>query len=161
MASEGELIKPLATSVDKFGRPSKLTVEVIAKAWEYLNNTTSIAVNAGGLLPTKERLAYHLGVSRQTIDNWKDSSPEFLDICNTMDLLQTDMLIQNGLVGRYTPAITAIMLSRHNYVKREEQDNKHEIVQPILGAAAKKSLEELDVYGDTDDPQATQTPQTD
>lgn len=121
-AAEGEIVEVLAESVDKFGRPSKLTPELIKKAWEYLNNTTSIAVNAGGLLPTKERLALTLGVSRQTLDNWAEKSPDFLDIYNSLDVMQADMLVQNGLVGRYTPAITAIMLSRHNYVRKTEED---------------------------------------
>lgn len=135
-AVAGEVVEVLAESVDKFGRPSKLTSEVLAKAWEYLNNTTSIAVNSGGLLPTKERLALTLGVSRQTLDNWKAANPDFLDICNTMDAMQADMLVQNGLVGRYQPAITAIMLSRHDYVKQEKLDNTHEMVNPILGGSS-------------------------
>lgn len=130
---EGEIVKTLATSVDKFGRPSKLTQATLDKAWEYLKDTTSIAVNAGGLLPTKERLALTLGVSRQTIDNWAADSEDFLDVYNTLQAMQADMLVQNGLVGRYTPAITAILLSKHDYVKKEQTDNKHEIVQPIMG----------------------------
>jgi hypothetical protein len=130
---DGELVTTHALSVDKFGRPSKLTDAVMEKARQYLRDTTSIAVQAGGLLPTKERLALTLGVSRQTVDNWKEQSPDFLDICNTLDEMQADMLVQNGLVGRYTPAITAIMLSKHGYVRKEESDNTHRVVQPIMG----------------------------
>lgn len=138
-AVEGEVMKVLAESVDKFGRPSKLTAEVLEKAWKYLNNTTSISVNSGGLLPTKERLALELGVTRQTLENWAEKSPDFLDIYNTLHAMQADMLVQNGLVGRYTPAITAIMLSKHDYVKQEKVDNKHDFMQPIMGGITKNS----------------------
>lgn len=41
--------------------------------------------------------------------------------------------MQNGLMGRYQPAITAIVLSRHGYVKTEQVDNTHKVVTPIMG----------------------------
>lgn len=138
-----EIQKVLATSVDKFGRPSKLTPEMIQKAWDYIRTNTEQALEGKGQLPTKERLALTLNVSRQTMDDWKEHSAEFLDILRTLEHLQADMLLQNGLTGKYNPTIAKLLLSKHGYVEKTEQDTRHTIVQPILnGDSVKKEIDD-------------------
>lgn len=132
--SEGELVTTLATSVDKFGRPSKLTPQVIQQAWDYLHEIESISPTAGGLLPTKERLALKLGVTRQTMENWAKESADFLDIVNNLEKLQADRLIQFSLIGKYNPMISKLLLSKHGYVEKSEQDvtSDGKGLQPVL-----------------------------
>jgi len=132
-------VKAIATSVDKFGRPSKLTADVIAQAWKYLNDTTSIAASAGGLMPTKERLALTIGVSRNTMYEWAKQSEDFQDILDTLDAMQADMLLQNGLMNRYNSTITKLMLSKHGYVEKQEIDQNLNVVTPILSGMAKQA----------------------
>lgn len=131
-AKKGEVIEVLAESVDTFGRPSKLTLEVIAKAWKYLKDTESISPTAGGLIPTKERLALELGVHRETMDQWAKKNKDFSDILLTLERMQADRLIQYGLVGKYNPVITKLMLSKHGYVEKTEQDTNLKVVSPIM-----------------------------
>ena len=150
MGKEGEVVKVLAVSTDKFGRPSKLTPEIVEKAWEYIANTTSVAVNAGGLLPTKERLGLTLKVSRETLYKWAESNEDFSDILATIDQMQADMLLQNSLVGRYNPTIAKLILSKHGYVEKTEQDQNVKLVQPILGGSSVKKKEESDDDNQTD-----------
>lgn len=144
MAKEGELIQSLVTSVDKFGRPSKLTPQVIQQAWDYLNETESISPMAGGLLPTKERLALRLGVHRETMDEWAKKNEDFSDILLTLERMQADRLLQFGLVGKYNPIITKLMLSKHGYIEKSENDTNLKVVTPIM------SLEEHDALPDND-----------
>lgn len=129
-----------------FGRPSKLTEELLDKAREYVGKQDNMS--AATLLPTRERLCLVLGITRDTLVRWEKENDDFSDICKNLDILQAEKLIQNGLVGRYTPAITAIMLSKHGHVKTEQVDNKHEMVNPILGGAS--------VHSDDQHPQVTE-----
>lgn len=149
MPKEGEIAPILATSTDKFGRPSKLTQQVIELAWQYLEDTTSIAVNAGGLLPTKERLALTLNVSRNTMHEWAKQNADFQDILDTLDKMQADMLLQNGLTNRYNPTIAKLLLSKHGYIEKTEQKQNISVVQPILNGKSVK-----DVHRDNSDKQA-------
>ena len=141
---EGLLVKTHATSVDKFGRPSKLTDAVIEQAWKYLSDTASISPRAGGMIPTKEKLALTLKVSRQTLDNWAGDSSDFLDILNTLEQIQADTLLQHGLLGTYNSTIAKLMLSKHGYIEKSEQDQNINLVQPIVGGLAKAELDEGD-----------------
>lgn len=115
IAVEGELVRPY-----RFGRPSKLTKQLLQKAWEYVERADNMNVNV--LLPTKERLALELGINKDTLYQWAQENKDFSDVCHTLDLIQADKAMQNGLMGRYQPAITAIVLSRHGYVRQEQTD---------------------------------------
>lgn len=139
-AKTKKLSKVLATSTDKFGRPSKLTPEIIIKAWEYLQQTTSVSPRAGGMIPTKEKLALVLNVSRQTLDNWADNNYDFLDILDTLEKMQADILLQHGLLGTYNSTIAKLMLSKHGYIEKTENANTHEMIQPIVGGMAKAEV---------------------
>jgi hypothetical protein len=99
---------------------------------------------AGGLLPTKEGLALKLKVTRQTMDNWSEQSPDFLDIVKTLEKNQADRLIQYSLIGKYNPMITKLLLSKHGYVEKQEIDQNVNVVQPIIGGMAKAELPEGD-----------------
>jgi hypothetical protein len=112
---EGELLRPY-----RFGRPSKLTKELLDKGWEYAENSDDMS--ASTLLPTRERLCLTLGIHKETMNIWERENKDFSDLCRYLDMIQADKAMQNGLMGRYQPAITAIVLSRHGYIRQEQTD---------------------------------------
>jgi len=139
------IIKPKA----KMGRPTKLTPQAIATAWEYLQVTGDIS--AFQLLPTIEGLAEALDVTRETLYDWEKVNDDFSDIIKRLRQKQAQKLIQNSLVNKYNPLISKLLLSKHGYVERTEQDTNIKVVSPILSGMAKKQVEaEIDVHSDPD-----------
>ena len=62
-------------------------------------------------LPTKKKLARYLGISRTTLYEWERKYPEFLDIVEELSYIYEEILITNGLSGRFNSKITALLLS--------------------------------------------------
>ena len=101
------------------GRPSKLTDALIEKAAKYAN---SDYMTQSEVIPTIEGLAVYLDVSRSTIYNWKTENREFLDILDGLMARQAKELFSNGLTGDFNPTITKLILTKHGYSDRVEQD---------------------------------------
>lgn len=124
------------------GRPTKLTKELIAEAYGYLEATGSFLPNA--LLPTVEGLALRLRISRDTVYAWceldDELAREFSDIVKELKDSQAEKLIQKSLAGYYNPTIAKLILSgKHGYVEKQATDlttNGKELPAPILGAAS-------------------------
>lgn len=125
------------------GRPTTYTDEMLTKANEYLNSCYDNDKNVdesleaqphGGALkrekkqelivriPTRGGLARYLGVSRDTLYEWAKNHTEFSDIMEWLGSEQEDRLINNGLSGAYNPTIAKLLLSKHGYVEKTEQD---------------------------------------
>src|SRR5690625_5866383 len=103
------------------GRPSKydpkycdMLVEFFDRIpFEYIkiedeNGKESILTDRSGnplrdacAFPTFERFAFSIGVHRETLRNWCDDHPEFFAAYKKAEMLQKDILIQNGVIGRY------------------------------------------------------------
>jgi hypothetical protein len=124
---------PLTGQKHAGGRPTSLTDDLMASAREYVDESDNTGVQT--LLPTIERLALTLGVSRDSLYEWEGLSQEFSDILNKLRAIQADKLIQNGLLNRYNPAMAKMMLSKHGYVEQKDftSDGK-QLPTPILGA---------------------------
>ena len=101
------------------GRPSKLTDALIEKAAKYAN---SDYMTQSEVIPTIEGLAVYLDVSRSTIYNWKTENRDFLDILDGLMARQAKELFSNGLTGDFNPTITKLILTKHGYSDRVEQD---------------------------------------
>lgn len=147
-----------------FGRPTKLTADLLLKAREYLGTDKHFK----GVL-TIEGLALALEVSRETIYAWekleqdydekttpKESQPsdetrqlwhDFSDIVTRVRLQQSEKLIQQGLDGTYNPMISKLLLAKHGYVDRSDVTSGNE---PIKGAL-------VSFVGDDDSDQPTDT----
>ena len=135
-----------------FGRPTKLNPELLSQAWEYVERTTQFSYQ---LLPTIEGLSLAMKVSRDTIYDWEsnDVSNEFSDIVRQLRSAQAEKLIQLSLAGKYNPMISKLMLSKHGYVEKTQQDTNLTIAQPILSAMNKPSDDKpvIDVEAITED----------
>lgn len=151
-AIEGDILVPqnavsiMLTDIARvrMGRPAKLTDEIVERAWQYISDSVQAFEEGNGQLITKERLALKIGITRETLYKWAESNDDFSDILATLDTIQADTLIQNGLTNKYNPTIAKMMLSKHGYVEKSESDVKVEAVQPILGGSAKQIPEESD-----------------
>jgi hypothetical protein len=101
------------------GRPTKLTDALIEKAAKYATNDYMLQSE---VIPTIEGLAVYLDVSRSTIYNWKTENRDFLDILDGLMARQAKELFSNGLTGDFNPTITKLILTKHGYSDRVEQD---------------------------------------
>lgn len=93
---------------------------------EYMQAAADWYVDGGykerkDIVPTVAGLACALGVSRETIYNWKGEHPRLLDTVTRMMGEQERLLIAGGLGGFYEKTITKLMLhSSHKYSDRAE-----------------------------------------
>ena len=101
------------------GRPSKLTDALIEQAARYATKDYRLQ---GEVIPTIEGLAVFLNVSRSTIYRWKGENQEFSDILESLMSMQAKELFSNGLTGDFNPTITKLILTKHGYSDRVEQD---------------------------------------
>jgi hypothetical protein len=112
------------------GRPTEITQELIDKASVFVTVRSIMSVHE--LLPTIEGLALDLHINRDTIYDWeskgdatedKDSLlARFSDIVKELRWAQAEKLIQNSLRANYNPMMAKLMLSKHGYVEKSEQD---------------------------------------
>ena len=100
------------------GRPTKLTDELLAKAEDYVANYESY----GDAVPTAVGLALEIGVHRSTCYQWAKEDERFSDIFMRVESTQERKLVNGGLEGKWNPAITKMMLTKHGYSDKLEQD---------------------------------------
>ena len=98
-------------------RPTKYNKDILEKANTYLTEW----VKQGDMIPSVEALAGYLDVSRKTLYNWGDSHSEFLHILEEVNRLQAKTLINNGLSGDFNSAITKLVLGKHGYSDKQDQ----------------------------------------
>jgi hypothetical protein len=131
------------------GRPTSYTKELVEAAWEYVNGGW---ITAGDKVPTVAGLACEIGIHRDTCHEWaKDESKEFSDILQAIAQKQERELVNNGLAGEFVAPITKMMLTKHGYSDKVEQDVKSsdgsmtpkssEIPKDLAEAIAKKLTE--------------------
>jgi hypothetical protein len=103
------------------GRPSNYTPELVAAAWEYASGGWQ---DAGDPVPSIAGLACEIGVHRETLRLWaKDETNEFFGILLTIAQMQERQLLKGGLLGDYNAPITKMMLTKHGYSDRVENDH--------------------------------------
>lgn len=104
------------------GRPTDYTPELLAKAHEYADGGWEVA---GDAVPTVAGLACELGINRDTCYAWgKDAQKsEFSDILHKIAQTQERRLVNGGMFGEFNAPITKMMLTKHGYSDRIEQDH--------------------------------------
>jgi len=102
------------------GRPTDYTPELVRKAWEYANGEWE---NVGDLVPSVAGLACEIGVRRETCHVWaNDKTKEFSNILGKIAETQERQLLRGGLGGVFNAPITKMMMTKHGYSDKVEQD---------------------------------------
>lgn len=103
------------------GRPTKYDDMMLAKAQLYLDTYKE----QGDVVPTLVGMALALDVATNTLYNWAENevSAEFLSIFTRVEQMQHRILVNQGLVGAFNPAITKMMLTKHGYSDKAEVDH--------------------------------------
>lgn len=100
------------------GRPTTYTEEVLELAQDYVDNCPDT-------VPLVVGLCKHIGRSKSTVYSWaKDEDKKvFLDILEQIEELQEGKLIAGGLSGEFNSPIAKMMLTKHGYSDKVQQDN--------------------------------------
>lgn len=103
------------------GRPTVYGPEVLKKARGYLTSFKDM----GDPVPSIAGLACVLGVVRETCHAWaKDpNKEEFSNILKELSQRQERELLSNGLAGNFNASITKMMMTKHGYSDKVEQDH--------------------------------------
>ena len=101
------------------GRPSDYGDDVLNKSFEYLHGGFK---DAGDVVPSVAGLACYLGKSRRVMYTWADAHAEFMHMLDEITTAQERMLVNGGLLNAYNPTISKLMMAKHGYSDKIEQD---------------------------------------
>lgn len=103
------------------GRPTLYTPELVKRARGYLTSFKDM----GDMIPSIAGLACVLGVTRETCHAWArdPKKEEFSDILRELAQRQERELLSGGLSGNFNPTISKLVLARHGYSDRVENDH--------------------------------------
>lgn len=103
------------------GRPTEYSQAILDLANMYLDNLPE-----DEKLHSIEGLADYINIARSTIYEWisQEEKKDFSDIVEKILNKQGKTLINKGIIGEFTPAITKVMLSKHGYREGIEQMGK-------------------------------------
>jgi len=95
------------------GRPSLYTPALLKRARGYLRNFG----RDGSVIPSHRGLARYLNISRDTLYDWRrqEDKWEFSFIMERVMLVQHELLVSNGLSGKFNANITKLLLTKHGY----------------------------------------------
>ena len=109
----------VSEDINKGGRPTKLTDELIGKAEMYLTDYPS----NGDIVPTVAGLSVYLDIAKSSIYKYRDESDRFSDTLERIESLQESKLVNGGLIGDFNATIAKLMLSNHGYSEKQVVDN--------------------------------------
>ncbi|AEP29721.1 DNA-packaging protein [Brumicola nitratireducens] len=97
-------------------RPTKYCKKVQAKADWYAEGGY---LDCGDAVPSQAGLACELSVTRQTLVNWKEQHPKFLDTLDLISVVQERLSLSGGLKGEMNSAIVKLLLANHGYSEKK------------------------------------------
>ena len=102
------------------GRPTKYNKALVEKAANYLN----VYETLGDVIPSIEGLSIYLDIRRSTIYDWEnqEGKKEFSDILRKINATQHQVLINKGLTSDFNSAITKLVLGKHGYHEKQQQE---------------------------------------
>lgn len=109
------------------GRPTKYSDETVALTKSYLaqfygKEYEALRANelADEVIPSMEGLAKYLNVGRRTLYDWKDEEgkEDFSHILDELQGRQAQLLINQGLSGKFNAQITKLVLGKHGYSEK-------------------------------------------
>jgi len=123
----------------KNGRPTKYSEELLEACEDYLENYEDA-------IPSHIGLFLHIKVGKSTAYEWADPKSdyyheEFSEILERCMAMQHQVLINKGLDSTHNAAITALVLGKHGYHKKVDQDHttggekisNNFVIQPVRG----------------------------
>jgi hypothetical protein len=100
-------------------RPTKYSKAMVDKAYEYIDTYADY----DDMIPSIEGLAEVLGLHRDTLYDWaRQEDKEFSDILGKLIQKQQKVLINNGLSNTFNSAITKLVLGKHGFHDKVDQD---------------------------------------
>ena len=137
---------------EKGAPPSKYKPEYCKKLIEYFNKPPyEEYTNIGGKqrwstdLPTIERFATSIGITKPTYYFWIKHFPDFAEAASMANQMQEHILVTNGLHGGYSPGIVSMIAkNRHGYVDKLETVNENKTTHEI-DAQSKEILKSLGI----------------
>ena len=103
------------TNKPRCGRPSKYSTSTTSSARKYTKSCIEI-----GNFPTTEGLATYLGVGARTLYDWEAEYSDFSQTMENVRDTQRQMLITNGLEGKYNSRFAMFLLkANHGYKENE------------------------------------------
>ena len=101
------------------GRPTKFNDDMLAKAYDYLENYQSV----GDMVPSIAGLADELGICEKTCYNWAEKFPSFLQSLERIKTKQHRRLLNGGLANELNPTIVKLGLTtNHGYTDKSATD---------------------------------------
>ena len=99
-------------------RPTVYSDETLKLTEDYAKNFAEY----GDKIPSIAGLACFIGVTRQTIHEWKndEDKPEFSYTLDAMLGNQERVALNNGIDGTFNAAITKLVLYNHGYSEKSE-----------------------------------------
>jgi len=121
------------------GRPTVYSEGMLDKAREYVYGGYE---QCGDPVPTIAGLACELDVSRETIYSWAEDErkPEFADIVSRVRRQQERDLVRGSLKGDFNPKIAGMMLAKHGYSEKVQNEHTGKDGGPIEVSDAKERL---------------------
>jgi len=112
------------------GRPTDYSDEICCKSRQYLRSFEDY----GDAIPSVAGLAVFLKVARSTIYEWAkdEEKQEFSDIIQEILATQEKILLSKGLSGDFNATITKVILGKHGYTDKVEQEVKGEGGGPVI-----------------------------
>lgn len=104
------------------GRPSKYTDTLLKKARKYIDGQWEME---GDIIPSVAGLAVYLKISRETVHAWArdEDKEQFSDMLGEMLAKQEKILLFGGLSNTFNATIAKLVLSKHGYSDKVEQDH--------------------------------------
>ena len=102
------------------GRPTKYNDEVLAKAKEYLEAWEEL----GDYIPQLAGLSEHCQISETSRKKYEAENEEFATVCARVRARQQRVLINKGLSRQSEASLSKLLLMKHGYSDRVEQDVK-------------------------------------
>ena len=101
-------------------RPTKYSQEIVEKAQHYLDNYEEY----DDIIPSIAGLSLVLGLCRETLRLWSkdEDKEEFLGILEAINQKQECVLLDNSLTGKFNSTITKLVLGKHGYHDRPQQE---------------------------------------
>ena len=102
------------------GRPTDYNKQLLENARKYLDEYES----HGDMIPSNEGLCDILDINRSTLYRWRDEEgkEDFKDILDAINRRQQRVLINKGLTSDFNSAITKLVLGKHGYHEKQQQE---------------------------------------